>query len=81
MPHRIGIVLDASAVDDALAFFREHEETIVENDELQGRLDDLIAAGKVVVALHLAGDALRTEPSWQLLELMADIERKSRAPW
>lgn len=78
---RIGIGVDTSAVDDALAFFREHEETIVESDDLQGRLDDIIAAGLAVVCLNLTGDVLRTEPSWALIKLMADIDRASRAPW
>lgn len=73
--------VDTSAVDDALAFFREHEETIVESDDLQQRLDDIIAAGVAVVCLHLTGDMLRTEPSWPLIKLMADIDRASRAPW
>lgn len=78
---RINVTVDTSAVDDALAFFREHEETIVESDDLQDRLDDIIAAGVAVVCLHLTGDVLRTEPSWPLLKLMADIDRASRAPW
>lgn len=74
------VVVDTSAVDDAIRFFREHEETIVENDVLQDRLDELIETGKVAIVMTHNG-VVRTEPSLQLIQLMADIDRASRAPW
>lgn len=74
------VVVDTSAVDDAIRFFREHEETIVENDVLQDRLDELIETGKVAIVMTHNG-VVRTEPSLQLIQLMADINRASRAPW
>lgn len=74
------VVVDTSAVDDAIRFFREHEETIVENDVLQDRLDELIETGKVAIVMTHNG-VVRTEPSLQLIQLMTDIDRASRAPW
>lgn len=74
------VVVDTSAVDDAIRFFREHEETIVENDVLQDRIDELIETGKVAIVMTHNG-VVRTEPSLQLIQLMADIDRASRAPW
>ena len=65
------LTADTSAVQDLIAHFRAHQETI--QSEQIDRLQELLDADRALIVFTGVDGIVHVEPSLPMIELMADV--------